>query len=268
MLLNMPRPYVRGLLESMWEVGWQNVSPVLGDSVDVELAAEWPGDAGVFTKHCKDSGFLNEDCGVFTIHDYWDHAPDYVTKRYARKQATEKARREKHYIMEDGGQRRTLSAVSQTTAACPVLSCPDPPCPDPKEEESTSAVADPPALTPEQLLAMWNDHAILATLPSCRKLSPTRMRTTKARITENPDPEYWVDVLQRISRSSFCRGQIPGRGWRATFDWLIRPETGTKVLEGAYDDTAARASPRNSRTQGNAEALKRFIEGGKEMVQT
>lgn len=259
-LLKIPRPYVRGLLESMWEVGWQNVNPVLGSSLDVELAAEWPGEIGHFTAAAVESGFLDEERGIFTIHDFWDHVPDYVVKRYRRKQVEEKKRRAEHSIMEDGGQRRTTADNGELRP--PVLSCPVPASPVPSEEEdkSTSATepADPTAFTPDQLLALWNDYAILAHLPSCRKLTGSRRRAAKTRLTENPDPAYWADVVKRISRSSFCRGLIPGRGWRATFNWLIQPDTGTKVLEGTYDDQT-RTQPPASKTAGNIERAKSVL---------
>lgn len=41
--------------------------------------------------------------------------------------------------------------------------------------------------------------------------------------------------MGRISTSDFCRGKNE-RGWVATFDWLLQPDTAIKVLEGKYDN--------------------------------
>jgi hypothetical protein len=41
--------------------------------------------------------------------------------------------------------------------------------------------------------------------------------------------------VKRIASSAFCTG-TNDRGWRATPDWLLRPDTAAKVLEGKYDD--------------------------------
>jgi len=45
------------------------------------------------------------------------------------------------------------------------------------------------------------------------------------------------EALQRVAKSPFCRGQSE-RGWRADIDWMLRPDTLTKITEGKYDDHA------------------------------
>jgi hypothetical protein len=42
-----------------------------------------------------------------------------------------------------------------------------------------------------------------------------------------------------MDASPFCRGETGDRGWRASFDFLLKPDTATKVLEGKYDDADA-----------------------------
>lgn len=85
-LLNEPRPHVRGYLDCMWERGYQTGSPVLGDSDDVEAAAEFPGERGKFTTAAFEAGLLDRDAdGTFLIHDLYEHAPKYVRMRMQRK---------------------------------------------------------------------------------------------------------------------------------------------------------------------------------------
>jgi len=83
------------------------------------------------------------------------------------------------------------------------------------------------------LAEIWNQHC--GTLPKIRGCGGTRRRQAEARWREKPDAEYWAEVIGRINRSPFCRG-TNNRGWRANFDFLCRPETQHKVLEGQYDD--------------------------------
>jgi hypothetical protein len=79
--LRLPRPYVRGLLETMWDVANECGNPILGTAEDVECAAEWPGKRGVFFEAVK-GAFIDElEGGRWQIHDYWDHAPKYVKNR-------------------------------------------------------------------------------------------------------------------------------------------------------------------------------------------
>lgn len=74
----------RGHLELMWDSAYEAGDEVLGDSLDVELAAGWHGEPGVLTSLLVRTGFLDEQGGVYSIHDFWHHAPAYVRKRRTR----------------------------------------------------------------------------------------------------------------------------------------------------------------------------------------
>jgi len=93
----------------------------------------------------------------------------------------------------------------------------------------TSTSVDEPA----ELQKLWNDVAD-SSLPRCRELTAKRRTHAKARLADRTLTE-WRTVIERINQSSFCRGS-GDNSWRATFDWLLRPDTAAKVLEGTYDD--------------------------------
>lgn len=88
----------------------------------------------------------------------------------------------------------------------------------------------------DELQEAWNDTADSLGLPKVVRLSPARRRKAAVRIREHTFQE-WADALAAIRRSKFLCGDN-SRGWRANFDWLLRPETITKLLEGQYDDKA------------------------------
>jgi hypothetical protein len=88
-----------------------------------------------------------------------------------------------------------------------------------------------------ELARVWNEHC--GKLPSLRSCKGRRRRDAKARWKENPSAEYWVSVIERIHKTPFLRGENRD-GWRATFDWLVRPESADRVLEGFYDRQGAR----------------------------
>jgi hypothetical protein len=81
----------RGHLELIWEVAYENGDDLLGDSGDVELLAQWQGEAGVLAAALVEAGFVDLDANEYRIHDLYDHAPEYVRKRADR----EAARQEK-----------------------------------------------------------------------------------------------------------------------------------------------------------------------------
>jgi hypothetical protein len=79
--LGMPAPHVLGHLEYLWRVGYSSGNPVVGDSVDVELAAMWTGEPGQLTKVLTQVRFMDKlPDGKYQIHDLLDHAPGYVGK--------------------------------------------------------------------------------------------------------------------------------------------------------------------------------------------
>lgn len=94
---------------------------------------------------------------------------------------------------------------------------------------------DPGQDLPE-LARLWN--AKCRSLPKVKTCSPSRLKKIQARLKEVPDDLpylYWSEIIERIAASNFCCGHND-RGWVATFDWLIQPETHEKVSEGKYDN--------------------------------
>lgn len=91
-LLGVPTPHAVGYLECLWHVAYEAGNPVFRDAIDVELAAQWPGEKGKLAEVLQDVGLVDsaEDGGL-TIHDFFDHAPDYVQRR-AKREASRKNR--------------------------------------------------------------------------------------------------------------------------------------------------------------------------------
>lgn len=82
--LRMPEPHVLGHLEFMWRVAYESGQATMGDAVDVELAAQWHGEPGVFAAALVKVRLLDEaDDGTLVVHDLDHHAPEYVSGRMA-----------------------------------------------------------------------------------------------------------------------------------------------------------------------------------------
>jgi len=118
--LGLPRPYVRGLLETMWDVAHECGNPVLGCADDVEAAAEWPGDPGVLFVTLSELRWIDEASnGVWQIHDYWHHAPDYVKKRRQREMERRTNGDSLAHSADNGRQRQTTADNGPTPAPAP-----------------------------------------------------------------------------------------------------------------------------------------------------
>jgi hypothetical protein len=95
--------------------------------------------------------------------------------------------------------------------------------------------------SPDDLQALWNETA-RKELPRCKAVTGPRAKAARERILENPERAYWVEVIQRLNKSPFCLG-ANDRGWKANMDFLLRPNSATKALEGAYDPKPGQALP-------------------------
>lgn len=78
----------------------------------------------------------------------------------------------------------------------------------------------------------WNSQE---KLQKVKAMTGSRIEHLKARRSD----KFWVDNFSagifRVARSHFCTGKND-RGWRASFDWLLRPDTLVRVMEGRYDN--------------------------------
>lgn len=103
-----------------------------------------------------------------------------------------------------------------------------------RKRESESGDSRP---SPSSLAELWNSksHQQMPKLNmTLFATSSKRWKAAAMRLKEQPDLAYWTTVIERIASSSFCRGEND-RGWRADFDFLVRPDTHAKVGEGKYD---------------------------------
>ena len=83
------------------------------------------------------------------------------------------------------------------------------------------------------MLDAWNENR--GKLPAALGMPGTRRTHAHKRLGEVPDLGRWARGVVRLARSSFANGEND-RQWVATIDFLLRPDTLTKIEEGKYDD--------------------------------
>ena len=78
-------------------------------------------------------------------------------------------------------------------------------------------------------------NQICTDLPACVKLSESRKKAIRARLSSGYTVEDFKTLFQKTKDSSFLAGRN-NRNWIASFDWLIKDGNMAKVLDGNYDD--------------------------------
>lgn len=92
----------------------------------------------------------------------------------------------------------------------------------------------------KDFISAWNSNCGL--LPKATFTEKRKTHITQ-RLKENPDIAYWQSVFQRVAASSFCNG-TNDRGWRATIEFILRPDTHIKAMEGIYDNRPGKPEAR------------------------
>jgi len=98
---------------------------------------------------------------------------------------------------------------------------------------TTNNTTKDPNIYVNPLFSLWNKT--VTKLPKALKSNDKRDKASKLLLKENPDLNYWENVIKRMESSLFCNGNNKD-GWQAGFDFFLKPETHIKVMEGSYDN--------------------------------
>jgi len=102
-----------------------------------------------------------------------------------------------------------------------------------------------------EIAKLWNEWAAPC-FPKVQAMdqSSTRYKSCLARWKEHPRADFWIKAINKINHSDFCRGKN-NRNWFADIEFLVRPDTGNKLLEGKFDNKDG-AVPQEQRVIGYA----------------
>lgn len=264
--LGKPQYQVVGVLESIWQLAGNSARA--GDigrfsDEDIALTIEWEGGAGELINALVDCGWLDRDPVEnrfrLVVHDWSDHVPNYIRGGFksAGKLFADQ-------VLNGGAiapnpEPPTIAPNSERGATNPIQSNPiqskPPQSPQAgggggsEDEENPNipeggapAEGDKPRENGARIMHAWNEGKAPGQ-PRCQKWTTARQRTARARLKEYTTDEIW-GAIGRIARSKFCNGG-GDRGWKADIDFLLRPDTVTKALEGAYDDRKGKGKREN-----------------------
>lgn len=110
-----------------------------------------------------------------------------------------------------------------------------------KEKGKTAKKEQHPTFNAEGLIAYWN-RRIRETgsrMPQIHRLNRTRIALIEARLLEyDGDTRKIRDAFEQAFASPYLNG-AGKRHWVADFDWILRPENFSRVLDGSFKAYAA-----------------------------
>lgn len=245
-----------------------DLSGVHPDDVADAMELRGPGDRIV--EALVVSGWLDRDGDRLTIHGWMERQAPLLAGRDRVRRFRERKREEADAERYGNA---TCNVTGNVTDTLPVTLqsryCNDPLPTDLPNTTTTapdgavSAGADPrpPAAPPahppiEDLGDLWRTRC--PSLPVPLRWTDRRRKAWAARCRQ----PGWLDALPQaldaIEASAFCRGDN-SRGWTADVDWLLRPDTATRLLEGKYAHSGPAEAPRGSSRGDRASADRRGL---------
>lgn len=110
----------------------------------------------------------------------------------------------------------------------------------------------------------WNLAASKAKIPMIAKMTDIRKRAVAARAAQHGEAAV-LDVIQKAAASSFLNGGN-GRGFLASFDWVMRPTNFLKVMEGNYDNRPTATTTTTNNTQNGTYPQRQNYQGGRKDI--
>lgn len=235
-LLGISKAQVLGHLELFWIRAYRTDTNNGLASIDIEAWAEWDGEDGKFSDSLEKSGFVDVCDGLYSIHDYFDHAPRYIKQRQWRKSSSSETTTELNdtqcgSVDTVSGQNVSLERNKNKKE-------------NKKEKEKRKEYngANAPCPSVDAFVSAWNENAQTLHLPLIVSMTESRRSSLRCRQKEAAWRESWEQALSRIKGCDFLLGENE-RGWKADAEWFLRPDTVTKILEGKYDNQKQHVSP-------------------------
>lgn len=102
-------------------------------------------------------------------------------------------------------------------------------------------------------------NSICRSLPKIKAINAAR----RVRIERVASILHWhntnfKELFMRVEASDFLTGKV--KDWRADFDWILKPEHLTKIMEGNYDNPKPRSGVYS--TEGASFDVRKYDEGG------
>ena len=79
-------------------------------------------------------------------------------------------------------------------------------------------------------------NSVCQSLPKVKTINQTRRGRIDKAQAQLGDMTF-TELFNRVEASDFLTGRV--KTWRADFDWILKPENLTKIIEGSYDNRTA-----------------------------
>lgn len=214
------------------------------DAEELAWAMRWKGEPEELLEALIGAGWIDDGPEGLQIHDWYQYAGRLVDMREAkreqdrirqqRRRDREKERAENSHANVTRDVTRDGSDVSRTNHTYQPDQQDKTDNTDQTDKEPAAAGAERPAPCPyEEIVTAFN--MICSSFPEVKKITDGRKKAIAARWREVGSLDPFREIFRAAEASPFLKGSND-RGWRADFDWILKPANWTKIAEGNYRD--------------------------------
>jgi uncharacterized protein YdaU (DUF1376 family) len=110
-------------------------------------------------------------------------------------------------------------------------------------KDTTVSLSVSPANGLSEAVSIYNQAAAESGWPQVQKITPTRSKQIRARLADCGGVEGWRIAVEKAQASDFLCGRTPKPWSGFGFDWLIKSQNFTKIMEGNYDNRVNTSKP-------------------------
>lgn len=210
-LLNL-KPYEAvGVLESLWMM-----AALFADDGDLSRfsrdeiadAIGWDNSEIDVVESLIDCRWLDLNKDVLSIHDWDEHCPKYVSDRRNKRKMRDQS---------ESGSRKSQNVADIRRKSLPTQ-------PNQSKPNKTKPHSDN-ELSIDLVIKYWNKK----TSQRCRA-TDKRKASLSARCKDPWWRDHWRQAIDAAASSAFHMGEND-RGWIADFEWFLKPDSATKLIE-------------------------------------
>lgn len=127
-----------------------------------------------------------------------------------------------------------------------------------KKEDTNVSLSEPRDIEPRpfdevaEAVSAYNDAAESNGWPKVQKLTPARRSSLKARLRDAGGNDGWRCAIDKAAASDFLCGRSGRDPFFASFDFLTRQSSFTKLMEGSYDNRTSPSGNTSNRNTGRS----------------
>lgn len=242
------------------------------DADDLARATHWKGEPEELLEALIGAGWIDRGPEGLQIHDWYQYAGRLMEQREIKREqgrARQQRFKERHQKpAPDGAPEEAPEDNAEITRYSRVSNAPTVPnsteqnTTKPEKEKPAAAGAERPAPCPyEEIVTAFN--MICSSFPEVKKITDGRKKAIAARWREVGSLDPFREIFRAAEASPFLKGSND-RGWRADFDWILKPANWTKIAEGNYRDRGKDRGAAADRLPEKKAAVTNYAAGFKE----